>query len=71
MIFFFGWSREHTFIYTFKTYSFIWLHRVSAAAGEIFIVAHSEVHFSCSLAGGILVPQPGIKPVSPACKVDS
>ena len=49
----------------------IWLHWVLVAACGIFSLGHMGslvvVHrFSCSMVCGIVVPQPGIKPTSPA-----
>ena len=45
----------------------MWLHWVSAAACKILVAEHGLS--SCgtqAMACGILVPQPGIKPMSPA-----
>ena len=70
MIFFLLEQRTYFYLFIKKIFIY-WLHPVLAVAGEVFTVVHSAVCFSCSLAGGILAPQPGIKPVCPACKVDS
>ena len=48
---------------------FLWLCLDLAAAGELFIVVWgllSSLGLSCPSACGILIPQPGIEPVSPA-----
>ena len=56
----------------FKIYLPIWLHQVLAAAYRIFVTSHGSFSLAvvrglrCSVACGILVPQPGIEPESPA-----
>ena len=50
--------------FVFNIYLFIWLHRVFVAAVGFSLVVVCRL--SCSAACGILVPRPGLEPVSPA-----
>ena len=53
-----------------KNILFVWLHRVLSVAHGTFTAAHGlsscGVGPNCPIVCGILVPRPGIEPVSPA-----
>ena len=73
-----GSLKIHSFTYLFKI--FVWLCRVLVAAYRIFCkdslvearrFRSCVCRLSCSTACGILVPQPGIEPTSPAVEAQN